>query len=109
MAADATSLVDDLGPLYRAAFWFFEHGSSSSGILGESELYHAKKERKPAHLSGDAAPLPRCGGGDKGVGVSIALTSPPFPPPLAESGYAEQDDLNSDSTGSVWLKLSDKL
>jgi hypothetical protein len=28
VTANATCLVDDLGPLYRAVLWFFEHESS---------------------------------------------------------------------------------
>jgi len=54
MAADATRVVDDLGPLNRAVLWLFKHAKLRQiDFFGESELYHAKKKRKHCRARGD--------------------------------------------------------
>ena len=45
MAANATGVVNNLGPLHLAVLWFFEHERSSRDFV-ESELYHAEAEEK---------------------------------------------------------------
>jgi hypothetical protein len=36
MTANATRMIDDLGPLHRAVWWFFEHASSGYRIFARA-------------------------------------------------------------------------
>jgi hypothetical protein len=44
MTANATCLVDDLGPLNRAVLWFFEHESSGYRILARANYITQRRE-----------------------------------------------------------------
>jgi hypothetical protein len=44
VTADATRVVNDLGPLHRLVLWRFEHHLGSSDFADEGELYHAGKK-----------------------------------------------------------------
>jgi hypothetical protein len=49
MTANATCVVDDLGPLHRAFWWFFEHASSGYGILARAHyITPGRKESRSA-------------------------------------------------------------
>jgi hypothetical protein len=54
MTANATCLVDDLGPLNRAVLWFFEHESSGYRILARAN-YIMQRRKENTRIIGAAS------------------------------------------------------
>src|ERR1044072_1079436 len=46
VTTNATSLVDDLGPLHRSILWFFEHQRSGFGIWGRRTIPRRDKTKR---------------------------------------------------------------